>query len=139
MDPIRDHYPSSYDNPFNGLDRLLHVSMSWAGEESSPHADEVVAPKTDVFVDAGHYYLRVELPGVEKHAIELSRQDRGLILEAATEATDAFADEKIRYYREFRIPDDVDVSAISAHLGHGILQITLPKASAKYTRRFKID
>jgi HSP20 family protein len=85
--------------------------------------------------------LRVELPGVGQDALTLTVEDGVLSLDAKQSLSPA-GSEVLRQALEFRLtdfrgrwrlPENVDVDAITSTLRHGVLDVTLPLK--KPTRR----
>jgi HSP20 family protein len=100
-------------------------------------------PAADVLESAEGFELQLVLPGVAKEAVQLNFQDSQLVISGerkAPEATDnapRFRRVETGYgsfSRSFRLPDTVDVTAISAELTNGILRVTLPFDGKKVTK-----
>jgi HSP20 family protein len=70
------------------------------------------------------WILRLDLPGYQKTDIALTVTDRVLTLLAETQPEQPFGG---RFERQWKLGDDVDVSAIVARLENGVLELTLPK------------
>ncbi len=96
-------------------------------------------PAADVFEDADHYYIRLELPGVKKEDLKVEVQDRLLQLSAERRATSGGQDTSFALTRSLAVPEGVAADSISAKLENGLLQITLPKQEQRKPRSIEIQ
>lgn len=102
------------------------------------------------------YVVRVELPGVDPKAIELTATADRLVV--AGEKPDPWAEQggaepdgarkggRLHgerrfgaFRRELELPGEVDPSAVSAEHAHGVLTVTLPKSAALQPRRIEVQ
>lgn len=100
-------------------------------------------PATDVLESEQGFELHLALPGVAKDAVKIDFQEGQLVISGERKAPEAAENApKFRrvetgfgsFSRSFRLPDTVDVTAISAELTDGILRVTLPFDSKKVTK-----
>lgn len=105
----------------------------------------VIGPLVDVREDAEGYTLRADLPGVAETAVQLTVEDRTLILDAdndvpVPEGYQIVRQEiaPVRYRAVFEIPDRVDPGAIQSVLRNGVLIVTLPKREEVKPRRLTV-
>ncbi len=93
-------------------------------------------PNTDVFETADTLVVRVELAGVEREDLEITLDDRLLLVrghrqEPCRQGQCTFRQIEIDYgpfERRIVIPRPIDASRARAHFRAGFLQIELPKA-----------
>lgn len=93
-----------------------------------------VRPRANVAENDDRYGLELLVPGASKEALSISAEKGVLTVEARgglqrpdgmRHHTEEFS--AVQYGRRFRLPDDVDVEAITAQLDAGILTLVLPK------------
>jgi HSP20 family protein len=101
--------------------------------------------------DAAHsedaYDISIELPGVKEADIDISLKDGVLTIKG--EKTDSREEKNATYYfsersygsfqRAFRVPEDVDTSAIAATFDDGVLALKLPRQEKKASDVQKIS
>jgi len=105
-----------------------------------------VFPPLDVTRDAGHFYVRAELPGVSADELRISVDKNKLSLAGSRSAPQA---EGVSYHRRERaagefdrtiaLPAEVDVEAVQAHYEDGVLAITLPLSDSAKGRRIQVQ
>ena len=105
-------------------------------------------PRADVFGNDEGYLLLVDLPGIDKGAIEVKIEDGVLSLHTAQD-TATYGAEQPPYLRQehwpsnvarrFRVPDDIDATAISATSTHGVLHIALPKLAKVQPKQISVQ
>ena len=105
-------------------------------------------PRVDVFGNDNGYLLLVDLPGIDKSAIDL-KVDDGVLSLLTEQPTETDADEQPAYLRHehwpsnvarrFRVPDDIDADAISATSTNGVLHITLPKLAKVQPKQISVQ
>lgn len=104
-------------------------------EESSCHHVEyrTVRPKADIFQTTDSWAITLEIPGADESSTDISVEKDVLTVTATAEdltpdgfdrAHTEFAPRK--FERSFRLPDEVDRSAIEATVKNGVLHVTLP-------------
>ncbi len=105
----------------------------------------LVAPVVDVREEADGYVLTAELPGVDEGAVNVTVEDRTLILDAANDLTEPEGFKVLRreippltYHAVFELPDRVDSAAIRSTLRNGLLTVTLPKREEVKPRRIAV-
>ncbi|MBC6696983.1 Hsp20/alpha crystallin family protein [Hymenobacter puniceus] len=101
------------------------------------------APAADVLETEAGFELHLSLPGVAKDAVNIDFQDGQLVVSGERKAPEA-TENAPKYHRtetdygnftrSFRLPDTVDITAISAELTDGILRVQLPFDSKKVTK-----
>lgn len=94
-------------------------------------------PQADILEDAGHYYARIELPGMSKDQIEVIWKGEGVILVKGRREEDLAPGQTVvrstRKTGDFeyhvRLPDEAAVNeeTIAARYVDGILMITIEK------------
>ena len=96
-------------------------------------------PATDVYEDADHYHVRIELPGVRKEDIKMEVRDR--LLRVSAERCESSRDQQTRFTlaRSLAVPEGVATEAITARLEDGLLQITLPKQEHRKPRSIEVQ
>ncbi len=114
--------------------RLLHqfsgkfpTAPDWAGETSQP--------AMDIFEDETDIHIHLDVPGMERRALEVSVDDNRLIIQGFKHGTaDAGCLRYICVEREFgifrrivEIPGRIDASGVRAFLRDGVLEVRLPK------------
>jgi len=131
---------SSRESVFDGLDSEMTMFSDLDFVEDQP-----VMPADVVEYDNG-YILYCEVPGLDPQSLELKIQNGWLVLEAHRKEPEypqgahlvvserTFGD--IR--REFRLPDDVDTSNISARYKDGVLEVHLARAEGKRPQKIQI-
>jgi HSP20 family protein len=72
-------------------------------------------------------YVRAELPGFARKAIDVTIDDGVLKITAERKADEAKGIAEIKLSRAFRLPEDVRAKDVSAGYEDGLLTITLPK------------
>lgn len=116
-------------------------------QPTTPQPSTSFVPAADILETAAGYELHLALPGVAKEAVSLDFQDNQLIV-AGNRPAPAPAPEgenvpKLRrvetrfgdFRRAFRLPETVNVKAISAELTDGLLRVTLPFDTDKVSKQ----
>jgi HSP20 family protein len=93
------------------------------------------APPAEVDEREGEYRVRLEMPGMDEKAVDISLRDDVLTIKAEKKdekeekGADRYFSER-RYgmcARSFRLPANVNREAIAANMRNGVLTVTLPK------------
>lgn len=138
----------TWSSVFNSVDR--QIESLFAGLPSlldfgTPGRVAQGAPLSGVrwYENDTAYLARLDLPGVEPGAIQLTLEEGRLQLEAArTVATGAKAGEEASARQSYRfsiaVPEGVDAEQVSARSDKGVLSITLPKVAKAQPRRIEI-
>lgn len=102
-------------------------------------------PAADVFEYEGEYVVALDLPGIDRAALDVSLDADRLTIRGARAA---FAGEGAtprrserpagRFLRSFTLPSVVDRDAIAADYKDGVLQVRLPKRVEQKSRRVEI-
>ena len=125
-----------FDDFFNGFD----MAPMWNGRNPLYGKRAKNLMKTDVRETENSYELDVDLPGIKKDEVKVALQDGYLTISAAKGLDKDEEDQKGRYIRQERYAGacsrsfyvgDVKPEEVAAKYAHGVLKISLPKASQK--------
>ncbi|MGI9244493.1 MAG: Hsp20/alpha crystallin family protein [Verrucomicrobiales bacterium] len=97
------------------------------------------APKADLYEDADHFYVTLELPGVKKTDVKVELNDGLLKVGASLSRETEEGRKNIPLKRSIRLPDEVGTGEVKAKLEDGLLTITLPKLESAKPRSITID
>jgi len=92
-------------------------------------------PAADVYEDRGHYFIELEVPGVQIDDVELTCEANALRVsgerKAAMELTRESVHRMERYLgpfgREFTFPEALDPAKVEARMEAGVLSVKIPK------------
>ena len=88
----------------------------------------------DLFEDKDNTYVRAELPGVSRDAINIEMVDGYLNLNATRKQ----GDETFSLNRSVSIPEAVQADKVTATYENGVLTVTLPKQEQAKPRKIAI-
>jgi len=103
----------------------------------------VIAPAVDIYENEHEYLVLADLPGVPHDGVQIRFENGELSLDARRQDEQAndYVGNEIQiadYRRLFRIPETVDSEKIDAKMVHGVLHLTLPKASKARPRQISV-
>jgi HSP20 family protein len=107
------------------------------GGQEIERADWV--PAADVYQTEKEYVIAVDLPGIERAALEISLDNDRLSIRG-TRAIESEGQQRVerphgRFLRKFSVPAIVDQKAIAADYKDGVLRVHLPKRELKQKAR----
>ena len=130
--------------PARAFHSLLNEVLRDA-QPTTPQPSTAFVPAADIFETAAGYELHLALPGVAKDAVKIDFQEGQLVVSGvrpapATEGENAPQLRRVEtrfgeFSRTFRLPETVNVKAISAELTDGLLRVTLPFDTEKVTKQ----
>jgi HSP20 family molecular chaperone IbpA len=111
--------------------------------EATRSEERFVPPPVDICEDEQGLVVVADLPGVEPGAVDVRVERRVLTIQARAQQ---FASghplhrefELAGFYRQFVLPEEVDVPKISAALRDGVLILRLPRAEPAQPRRIEV-
>lgn len=128
------------DNPFDIFPAFLRPAGRRQGQTAW-------TPRMDVYEREGAYGMAVELPGVNKDAIQVSIYDNRVTINAETREEKEAGNEETWLLRErslgkitrsVTLPEAVDEAAAEARHVDGVLYLSLPKKQASRSKRLTI-
>lgn len=136
---IRYTYPRSANlfanrSPWTGLesevDRLFESALA-------DFAAPALASRfpVDLFEDKDNTYVRAELPGVNRDAINIEMVDGYLSIAASRKQ----GDETFSLNRSVAIPEAVQADKVTAAYQDGVLTVTLPKQEQVKPRKINVS
>lgn len=95
------------------------------------------APNVDITETDTAYLVKGEIPGVNKEDVKVNIEDGMLIMSGERKQEKEEKGKKFHriersygsFMRSFRLPDNVDESAVKAEFKDGMLNVTLPKSA----------
>lgn len=119
-----------------------------AGSPLTKSSYEAYVPPVEAWTDpeAKKFYVRVALPGVDPHDVNVEVQANTLTIGGSWKSAKAPAEANY-LHREFSygnfervvtLPEGVDVEKLTAEFNHGVLEINAPMAVAALPRRIEI-
>jgi HSP20 family protein len=133
---IRYTYPrSAYFNrsAVGGLETEISRLFDSALADFAPVARSPRFP-VDLYADKDNTYVRAELPGVAREAINLEIADGSLTISATRKENE----ESFELTRTIALPDSVSADQVTAAYSNGILTVTLPKQEQAKPRKIDI-
>ncbi len=102
-----------------------------------------VAPQVDIYEKNGELTLVADMPGVSTETLAIDVHQGVLSLEGATQidrrGTCLFSEAApAGYYRQFKLPEQLDVGMIDAQLENGVLTLRMPKTAAALPQRIQV-
>lgn len=119
------------------------TSSDVATREPTRTEEAYVPPPVDIYEDDQGLVVVADLPGIEPDALDV-RADRGVLTIQARAAHLATAEPVHReyqltgFFRQFQLPEEVDLARIAAELKHGVLTLRLPRAERAQPRRIEV-
>jgi HSP20 family protein len=99
-------------------------------------------PAADVYENDGEYTVSVDLPGIDRAALDISVDDDRLTIKGnrvAPQATLHRAEcPSGKFLKTFSVPASVDQNDIKADYKDGVLQVRLPKRPERKAQRVEI-
>ena len=99
-------------------------------------------PAADVYETDSDYEIVIDLPGVNRDALEVDIEDNRLVIKGvrSVEPTNRQRTERPngKFIRTFTVPASVDQTRIGAEYRDGVLQIRLPKRKEPRAQRVEI-
>jgi HSP20 family protein len=152
MKAVTLYRPVTIGNALKDFDRYME---SFFGESPLKAAACAREPAVDIRETEGAYLLDAELPGFDEKNIEVHVERGVLSIEskkeekteqnappAADEATkDRYVIRERRsvsFHRSFKLPENADLDAISAHFKNGLLTLEVKKLAETQKRTIQI-
>jgi HSP20 family protein len=110
-----------------------------------PQNEQFFAPSASVVEASDGYTLEVEMPGVNKEALEISIENNELTVLGrrflpAVEGTLIHRESRQENYRRtFELDPSIDADKISAKIDQGVVTLTLPKAEHIKPRKITVS
>lgn len=105
-------------------------------------------PPVDLYETPVEYVLIAEVPGLTRDRIEIQAEDNRIIIRGERSVC---SDSDVpceqyhrierghgRFSRAFALPESIDVDAVTADLNDGVLTVTIPKSTARASRRITV-
>jgi HSP20 family protein len=116
------------------------------GVQDVAQSDEVEGadwyPAADVYENDGEYTVSVDLPGIDRAALDISVDDNSLTIRGKRAGQDTTKHRgecpRGNFLRTFSVPASVDQNGIRADYKDGVLQVHLPKRSEQKAQRIEI-
>ena len=141
-------------NPFqefeqlqDDMNRLLGFSLSHWPEQTGLFAGDNWIPAVDVLDSKDSLVIKADVPGLSKDDIEVTVQDRHLIIKGEKKYEDK--KEEKNYIREERhyglfqrsipLSSEVETEKIKATYQNGVLELTLPKKEEAKPKQIPIE
>lgn len=142
FDPVRDLL--SLQDRMNRLFEEAAERRSNAPEEEGEIERADWVPAADVYEDEREYTLALDLPGIDRGALEVNLDDGRLVIRGMRSAAEGARPRRAerpqgRFVRSFSLPDAVERGAITADYKDGVLLLHLPKRVEPRGRRTKIE
>lgn len=100
------------------------------------------APAADVYETDSGYSIAMDLPGIDREALEIDIDDNRLIVKGTREISESKQHRserpRGRFLRTFTVPGSVDQAKIGAEYKNGVLQINLPKRNEQKPKKIDI-
>jgi HSP20 family protein len=142
-DPLRDLVvlQERMNNLFEDATRQRSSDTEEESEQEIERADW--SPAADVYNREHEYLIMIDLPGIERDALELSLDNDRLLVRGRRsierDAAQRMERKHGRFLRRFGpLPSTVDQAAIAAEYKDGVLSIRLPKRQEQKARRVEI-
>jgi len=128
------------------MNRLFEDATDRRARQGSNTRDEFEradwTPASDIYETESGYVIAVDLPGVERDAVEIDLDDNRLVIRG-TRVIPESDKQRIerpggKFLRSFSVPGSVEQSQIGAEYKDGVLQIKLPKRKEPKPQRVEI-
>ena len=112
-------------------------------QETTRAQDRYIAPPVDIYEEKGGLRVVADLPGSDPNEINV-RVDQGVLtIQAATrhlmDREPTHAEFRLaNFFRQFQLPEKVDVDGISADVQQGVLKLWLPWAPETQPRKINV-
>lgn len=120
-------------------DATQRRSQSDAGDEFE-RADWT--PAADIYETDSSYIIAMDLPGIDREALEIDIDDGRLIVKGTRAISEPKQHRSERprgkFLRTFSVPGSVDQAKIGAEYKDGVLQVRLPKRTEQKPKRIDI-
>jgi HSP20 family protein len=122
---IRYTYPRNAGSLFGarGLESEINRLLDSALTDLTASAAYAPRFPVDLYEDKENTYVRAELPGVTREAINLEMADGYLTVSATRQEKD----ESVAFNRSIAIPESVQADKVTAAYENGVLTVILPK------------
>ena len=99
-------------------------------------------PAADIYETETGYLIALDLPGIDRDALEIDVDDNRLIVKGTRTIGESRQHRTERprgkFLRTFSVPGSVDQAKIGAEFKDGVLQIRLPKRGEQKSKRIDI-
>jgi len=128
------------------VNRIFRESYSPEGSDEALTTANF-APPVDVYEDEHSITLKLEVPGVDEKAIDVSienntltvRGERTLEKEEKAENFQRVERQYGSFTRSFTLPNSVDPEQVTAHYDKGVLKISLAKKAEAKPKQIKVN
>lgn len=127
------------------MNGLFEDATQRRAREESESGNEIEAaewyPPADVYEDDANYVIAVDLPGIDRSALEISIDDNRLAIKGTreVEVPSSRAERPSgRFLRKFSVPASIDQQSIKAEFSNGVLEVRLPKLKEQKAQRIEI-
>ena len=111
-----------------------------AGGDEFERADWT--PASDIYETDADYVIALDLPGIDREALEIDINDNRLIVKGTRAITESRQHRTERprgkFLRTYSVPASVDQGKIAAEYKDGVLQISLPKRTEQKPKKIDI-
>lgn len=133
LSSLREEMDRLFETPFSALPEKQPFSTGWG-------------PALDLYEDKDNVYLKAEVPGVKKEALEISLHEGTLTLsgerkeEKQLEGASVLRSERFtgKFTRSVTLPAPVDADKVTASYKDGILKVVLPKVEESKPKQIQI-
>jgi len=126
-------------------DRLNRLFGTWTrplGTKDEPLTVSDWTPSVDIQETENEYLVKAELPEIKREDVKVTVENGVLTLQGERKQEKEEKGKKFHriersygsFVRSFRLPDDVDESAVKAEFKDGMLNVTLPKSAQAKTK-----
>jgi HSP20 family protein len=113
-----------------------------AGEASDEFERADWTPAADIYETDTGYSIAIDLPGINREALEIDIDDNRLLVKGTRIVDDARARRserpRGRFLRSFTVPASIDQTRIAAEYKDGVLQIRLPKRAEQKAQKIEV-
>ena len=99
-------------------------------------------PPADIYETESGYLIALDLPGINRDALEIDIDDNRLIVKGTRTIDESRAHRAERprgkFLRTFGVPSSIDQARIGAEYKDGVLQIRLPKRAEQKAQKIEV-
>lgn len=117
------------------------------GNEDETLASSAFVPPVDIYEDANHVVLKLEVPGMKQEDFDIQMESQTLTVRGERKFEKETKEENYHrverrygsFSRAFSLPNTIDPSSVKAHYDAGVLTIELGKRAEAKPKQIKIS